>query len=101
MFKNDPSTETDDRIALIAARNDFISTISGSLVSVLGALSPLVVSLVPGVPIEVRLTSWAGGSIIGGAGAAIARQSPLKVSQSISSARRSSQSVSEVEIEQN
>jgi hypothetical protein len=89
-FKNDPTTETDDRLALLAARNDLISTLTGSIVSVIGALAPVVICFAP-IPTEVKIASWVGGGIVGGAGAAIARQSPLKVSQNLQSQTRSSQ----------
>lgn len=94
-FKDDPTTTTDDRLALSAARNDLISTLTGSAIAILNLIIPTIMCFAP-IPVELKIAIWAGGSIGGISGAAIARQSPFHVTQSLQS--RSSASSSEVEI---
>lgn len=80
-FINDPNTETDDKIALLAAQNDRDSTRAGAIVAIIGTIAPILVSIAPWVQVEVKLAFCAGGAITSGAGAAIARHSPFKVSR--------------------
>lgn len=80
-FKNDPNTTTDDYIAKAAANSDLLSTISGSIVSMAGAIVPFIIMLTPGIPENVKIAALGGGVITGGAGAFIARQQPTALQQ--------------------
>jgi hypothetical protein len=80
-FKDDPNSKTDDYVAKAAANNDLLSTISGSIVSIAGAILPLIIMFNPGVPAEVKIAAIGGGMITGGAGALIARQQPQSLQQ--------------------
>ncbi len=80
-FKDDPNTTTDDYIAKAAANNDLISTISGSLVSITGAIFPVIIMLAPNIQDNVKIAALGGGAFTGGAGALIARQQPKALQQ--------------------
>jgi hypothetical protein len=80
-FKNDPNTTTDDYIAKAAATNDLLSTVSGSIVSIAGAIVPFIIMFTPGIPESVKIAAIGGGMITGGAGALIARQQPQSLQQ--------------------
>ena len=95
-FKDDPNTKTDDWLAKAAATNDLISTISGSIVSIAGALFPIIIMLIPNIPESVKIAAFGGGAITGGAGALIARQQPQSL-QAMASDRIKQQSLSSEE----
>ena len=75
-FEDAPNTQTDDYLAKAAVINDRISTVAGAIVSVVGALAPIVVILSNNVPGSVKLAAVGGGAIAGGAGVALGRQQP-------------------------
>ena len=95
-FKDDPNTTTDDYIAKAAANNDLLSTISGSIVSITGAIFPVIIMLSPNISESVKIAALGGGVLTGGAGALIARQQP-KTLQQIGSDRFKQQSQSSEE----
>ena len=80
-FKDDPNTQTDDYLAKAAAFNDRISTVAGAIVSVVGALAPIVIILSPNVENNVKLASLGSGAIAGGAGAVLGRQQPKSLEE--------------------
>lgn len=74
-WTDDPNTDTDDKLVLAKAKNDLISTLSGSGVALIGSLAPFIIAFSPASD-NVKMAAIANGAITGGAGAAIARQKP-------------------------
>lgn len=91
-FKKDPNTTTDEILAKAAAHNDLFSTISGSIVSIAGAILPMII-MFSNAPENVKMAALAGGVVTGGAEAVIARQQPQCLQQ-IASERIKQQSQS-------
>ena len=91
-FKDDPNTKTDDILAISAATNDLVSTISGSIVSIAGVLLPAII-MFSDAPQSVKIAAFGGGAFTGGAGALIARQQPQSL-QAMASDRTKQQSLS-------
>ena len=75
-FKDDPNTQTDDYLAKAAAFNDLISTISGAMVAIVGAVAPVAIVISSNVEPNVKIAALTGGAITGGAGVVLGRQQP-------------------------
>ncbi len=58
-----------------AIASDILSTLTGSFVSIVSCITPLVISFSDN-PIEVKIASMAGGGVGSFAGSMIARQQP-------------------------
>lgn len=75
-------TKIDDAIALMETVADVASTLSGSLVALSGVAIPIIAMFAP-LSLEERLGAFGSGGLIGGAGAAIARQKPTLQKKSL------------------
>lgn len=98
-WRDDPNTTTDDFLVKSAALNDLISTVTGSLVAVIGAIAPIIVAVNGAngaIDTTTKVVSVLGAGIAGGAGTLIARQQPKSLQEmSKSRLKQKSQSTEE------